>query len=133
MAFVHGKGTVVKLNSVDLSAFTDNTAFSAAADEHDVTTYGATGHVAAGGLTNGSVTLTGTYDDGVTGPGPTISALMGTVTAFEYLPKGTGTGKPKRSCQVLVAGYDETAPVADMIKWTAKLTISGAVSYANQA
>lgn len=128
MAFVHGKGSVVTLAGDDLSAFTNNTAFNRSADSHDTTTYGQTGHTFQGGLTNGTCTLTGIYDDGAAGPEATIVPLIGTVVELVWKPEGDGLGKPIRTCQVLVTGYDETSPVADMVSWSAALQISGAVA-----
>lgn len=136
MAFVHGKDTKVLLNAVDLSAFTNSTAFNRTADSHDTTTYGQTGHTFQGGLTNGTVTLTGSYDDAAAAtPAVVLSGLLvaGTITTFLFQPKGLGAGKPQRSCSVQVTGYDETSPVADMITWSATLQISGAVNSTAQA
>lgn len=123
MAFIHGKGTVVTLDSDDLSAFANNVAFNRSADSHDTTTFGRTAHVFQGGLKNGTATITGVYDDGVSGPEAIISPLIGTVVELVYKPEGTGTGKPIRTVDVLVTGYDETAPVADMITWSASLQL----------
>lgn len=128
MAFVHGKNSEVSLNAVDLSAFVNNTAFNRSADSHDTTTYGQTGHTFQGGLTNGTCTLTGIYDDGTAGPEVTIVPLIGTVVELIWKPEGTGTGRPIRTVDVLVTGYDETSPVADMIAWSATLQLSGAVA-----
>lgn len=136
MAFVHGKNTKVTLNSVDLSAFTNNTAFNRTADSHDVTTYGQNGHVFAAGLTNGTVTISGTFDAAATStPAVTIGGLLaaGTEVEFSFQPNGTGSGKPERTCNVIVTGYDETAPVADMVTWSATLQINGAVDITAQS
>jgi hypothetical protein len=42
-------------------------------------------------------------------------------------------GKPQRSATVLVKSYNQSAPVADIVRWTAELTISGTVSNTAQA
>jgi len=52
---------------------------------------------------------------------------------FKYRPEGVGTGKPESTCNVVVDGYKESVPVADMISWEASLTISGGVTTAAQA
>jgi hypothetical protein len=132
MAFIHGKNTVVMLNSVDLSTFTNNTQSSSTADSHDVTCYGATAHVYFGGLLDGKFTISGTYDDGASGPRATIIALIGTVVNFKVRPKGTGSGLAQTSLNVLVTSYQETAPVADMVTWQAELQAAGAPSYTVQ-
>jgi hypothetical protein len=127
MAFVHGKGTVHTLNAVDLSAFATEVDWTQTADKHDVTTFGATAHAYQGGLLDGTATLKGVYDNGATGPGKTIRPLIGTVVALVYEPEGIATTKPVHTVNVLVTSYDETAPVADMIKWTCQLQFTGPV------
>lgn len=124
MAFQHGKSAVVKLNSVDLSAFSTDIKVTRTADSHDVTTFGKSAHVYKGGLLDGDVTISGIYDTGTSGPRKTIEPLIGTTTAFLYQPEGTGSTKPQDSVTVLVASYEETTPVADMISWSVKLQMS---------
>lgn len=129
----HGKLTVVKLNAADISAFTNQTTFERAADEHESTCYGVDDKEVAGGLLGGKVTISGKYVTGVSGPATVIEPLLGTKVAFVYQAEGTGTTKPQRSCTVLVKSYNQSAPVADIIRWTAELTISGAVDDTPQA
>ena len=125
MAFVHGKGTSITVDSVDLSDFTNNVAKKRSADSHDTTTFGQDGHTYQGGLTDGTYTLTGTYDGGASStPRDTLEGNLGSVVTFIYQQE-TGTGKPKSTGSVLMTAYEETAPVADMITWSATLQISG--------
>lgn len=133
MAFVHGKGTSFTVGTTDLSAFISNVAEKRSADSHDTTTFGQTGHTYQGGLTDGTYTLTGTYDDGASAtPKVIIEADLGTVVAFIYEEK-VASGKSKTTGNVLVTAYEETAPVADMITWSATLQISGAVTVGSQS
>jgi hypothetical protein len=133
MAKKHGKDTVVKLNSVDLSAFCNSSEFTRSADSHDTTTYGADDHAYDGGLGDAKVTIGGLYDDGATGPRATIEPLIGTKVTFIRQPEGTGPGLAQDSCTVLVTSYVETSPVADMVTWSAELQVSGAVDSTDQA
>lgn len=128
MAFIHGKGTVHTLNAVDLSAFATEVDWTQTADKHDVTTFGAAAHAYQGGLLDGTATIKGIYDTGTTGPGKTIRPLIGTVVTLVYEPEGVLTGKPVHTVSVLVTSFAETAPVADMIKWTCQVQFSGAVA-----
>jgi hypothetical protein len=128
MAFVHGKNTVVKLNGVDLSQYTNTSEVNPDADEHDVTGYGAAGHAYQGGLLNGKITMGGTYASGGTGPRSVIMPLVGTNVAFIRQPEGAGAGKPQDAATVHVKSYVETNPVADMIKWSCELTVSGVIT-----
>lgn len=133
MAFVHGKNTYISLNSVDLSAFTNQSEFGREADTHDVTCYGKNDHVFKGGLGLGEATISGVYDDGTSGPRDTIEPLIGTNVTLVRRPEGTGSGKPEDSVNVVVRRYVETSPVADMVAWSATLQLSDAVTSTNQA
>lgn len=133
MAFVHGKNTVVTLNAVDLSAYTDASELTRSADIHDVTTYGKNSHVKVGGLLDGKGSLSGTYDSAVGGPRATIEPLIGTNVTLIRKPEGTGTGKPQDSVSVVVGEYTETNPVADMVKWSVSLELSDEVTTTTQA
>lgn len=132
MAFVHGKGAVVTIDGDDMSAFANNITFNRSADSHDVTTFGKSFHVFAGGLGNGTAEITGIYDDSATGPRTTIEPLIGTVVSLVYKPEGTGSTKPMDTVNVLVTAYEETVPVADMISWSCKLQLSDTVTTADQ-
>jgi len=133
MAFVHGKNTYVSLNAVDLSAYTNSSELSRGADSHDTTTYGQTAHTFAGGLLNHSASMEGIYDNTASvGPRAAIVALVGTNVTMVRRPEGTGVGKPQDSATVLVQEYVETSPVADMVKWSVKLQVSGAITATTQ-
>jgi len=131
--FIHGKGTFISLNAVNLSTFTDASELERNADKHDVTTYGKDDHVYQGGLGDGKASMSGTYDNGVAGPRATIEPLVGTVVTLIRRPEGTGSGKPQDSVSVLVEKYVETNPVAGMVAWSAELQPSDAVNSTPQA
>jgi hypothetical protein len=134
MAFVHGKGTFISLDAKDLSAFTDSSELNRSADSHDVTTYGKNAHVYQGGLKDGKASMSGTYDNtAVTGPRAVIMPLLGTVVPLIRQTEGTGSGKPQDAVDVLVTGYVETNPVADMVKWSCEMVLSDDVDTAAQA
>lgn len=132
MAFIHGKNTYVSLNSTDLSSFTKTTTYNRSSDSHDVTTYGKSSHVYAGGLLDGTVTLEGVYDDGATSPREVIRPILGTVVTFVFRPEGTGSGKPQDTMSVLVTAYNESNPVDDMVQWTCELQMSDTVTVTGQ-
>jgi len=133
MSFVHGKDTYISLDGDDLSAFTNTSDLTRGADEHDVTCYGKQDHVVTGGLGKGQASMGGIYDNTATGPRAVIEPLIGTVVDLVRRPAGTGSGKPQDSVDVLVLEYVETNPVADMVSWTCKFTLSDAVTTTAQA
>jgi hypothetical protein len=128
MTFVHGKGTYISLNGVDLSAYVTTSQIERNSDKHDVTTYGQTTHVYNGGLTDGTATMSGVYDNGASGPRASIKALIGQTCTLVRRPDGTGSGKAQDSVTVLVEKYVETNPVADMVTWSCDMQLSGAIT-----
>lgn len=139
MTAKHGKTTSTVINSLNISPHTRNCEWKRTGDTHDVTGYKAddtdTSKVYINGLTDGTATISGTYDtDATTGPAKVLEPLIGgAAVEFEYAVEGLGTGKPMRTCNVLVSSYNETAPVADIVTWTADLQITGPVAITAQA
>lgn len=127
MAFVHGKGTVVSLNGATISGYSTSIEFTRSADSHDTTTFGKNSKVYAAGLKDGTAKLQGIYDStAVTGPGALMRPLVGAAAVtLVFRPEGTGSGKPEGEVSVLVTEFAESAPVADMITWTASLQFTG--------
>lgn len=133
MALQHGKNTVVTLDGDSLTAYSNNSQLEFTADSHDVTTYGKNAHVFAGGLKNGTATISGFYDTtAMTGPRAVIKPLVGTVVELIHQPEGAGSGKPQDKVDVLVTKYSQTHPVADMVTWTVDLQFSDDVDSAAQ-
>jgi len=132
--FVHGKDTVITLDTKDLSAFTNTSELSQSADSHDVTTYGKNSHVFSGGLKGGTATMGGIYDNTAsTGPKAVIQPLLGQVVELVRQPEGVGTGKPTDTASVVVTSYKETNPVADMVTWACEMQLSDDVVTTTQA
>lgn len=132
--FVHGKSTFISLDGDNLSTFTTTSDLDRKADSHDVTTYGKNAHVFAGGLLTGEASMAGIYDNTAgTGPRGVIRPLVGQVVELIRQPEGTGTGKPQDKVDVLVTGYKETAPVADMVTWECTMQLSDDVDSTAQA
>jgi hypothetical protein len=134
MAFIHGKNTFVSLDGDDLSAFANQSELARMGDSHDVTTFGQDSHVKQGGLLDGTSTMSGVYDNtAATGPRAVIAPLIGTVVPFIRQPEGTGASLPQDSVDVLVTGYTETNPVADMVTWSVEMELSGDVDSTAQS
>ena len=130
---VLGADSVILLNAADITQFVDSITFTESVDSLDITTHGNDGHRKRGGLTGGTIAIGGVYDTTASGPNDVLKPLLGTVVAFDWRPEGTGSGKPKRTGNVLVQQYVDTSPVADIVRWTLALEIDGDVTDANQA
>lgn len=133
MTFIHAKNTYISVDASDISAFVDASELDRSADIHDVTTYGKNAHVKVGGLLDGKGSMSGTYDSGATGPKAVLEPLLGTVVPIVRRPEGTGMGKPETTVDAVIGRYVETAPVADMIKWSCELELSDDAVQAAQA
>lgn len=114
-----------------LSTWINSTDFNPEQDVHDDTTYGQTGHTYRGGLTNGTITISGLWDKTVsTGPDVTLTGLLAKKTPvdFEFGPEGATSGDVKKSGMCVLQSYSTSAPVADLVTFTATFQISGAVT-----
>ena len=135
MAFKHGKDTFVSINGSDISAFTNNTTFGDETDTHDTTCYGNVRKTYQSGLGDGTITISGVYDDGATGPRAVLKPLKATGAAvtFIYRPEGTGAGRAQSSVSVIVKTFNESSPVADNVTWTSELQMTGLLNETDQA
>ena len=132
MAFQHGRDTYVSIAGSDLSAFSNASELTRTGDKHDVTTYGKDDYVYSTGLRGGSFKVSGVYDTTLAGPRAILNPLVGTLVAVIRRTEGTGSGLPQDSFQATLDKYAESNPVADMVTWSADLTISDAVDYTPQ-
>ena len=122
---MQGKKTVVFLNSVDLTSYSNNSQLELSADSHDITVYGQDQHAFEGGLQNGQLTVSGFYDTTASvGPRAVIRSIIGQKVPFIHRPEGTGSGLPQDSGLCVVTKYTQTHPVADMVTWSVDLQLS---------
>lgn len=134
MAFRHGKDTVISIGGTDYSAFISDSTFNTSQDTHDVTAYGDSGHEYIVGLTDGTFSCSGHYDNGATGtPAVDFPGFGATAQTILVQPEGAGTGNAQRSFSAVLTSYEEGMPVDDKISWSADFQISGAVTYTDQA
>jgi hypothetical protein len=128
MAFRHGRHAKVKINSVDLSAFSDEAEISLENDTAETTTFGNAWKRHIPGLNGAGLTLSGDYDPTAsTGPAAVLTALIGD-DAFpvEYYPGGEVAGQIKHAFNALLTAYSESSPVGDKITFSASLIADGA-------
>lgn len=119
-------------NTKDVSPYLTDVSFERDNDTHDVTTFGSTAHSYIAGLVDGKITLNGLWDKTTLVGTQTVfnAAIGGTAAgyAFIYGPEGSTTGNVKYSGTAVVESYSESAPVADIVKVSVTLRISGAVT-----
>lgn len=134
MTFVHGKDTVLTIDGDDISIYTNSSSWEDSSDKHDVSCYGAERKAYAYGLGDGTLSMEGVYDNTAAGPKAILEGIKdaGALVTLIRRPEGTGSGLPQESVSVLVEKYTETNPVADMIKWTCDLQMSGTITRTTQ-
>lgn len=122
MGTAKSKFLVVLINSVDISQFCDSSEHHKKAEVVKTTGYGKNAHTKEGTLLDGNGSVGGTYDTSlVAGPRAIFNALVGQTVPYIRRPEGTGAGKPQDLVNVVVGEYVETAPVADVVRWTCAL------------
>lgn len=134
MATATSKRLFVSLNGTDISQYCDTSEHHKKPDVVDITTYGNDAHVKEGTLLDGEGSIGGIYDtSAVSGPRALMNALIGQTVTYVRRPEGTGSGKPQDSVLVVVGEYVETAPVADVVRWTLALNYSDDIDSTPQA
>lgn len=134
---IHGKDSYFAIEDSaastlrNISPYVNSVEFSQANDNHDDTTFGAEGHTFRNGLTNGTITVQGLWDDTAsTGSHTVIQSLVGIEVSvgFEFGPEGNATGAVKLSGECVLSDYSQSAPVADLVSFSATFQISGGVT-----
>lgn len=123
----HGSSTIITVNALDISLSSNTSSYTRTGDSHDLTTYGALGHIPGGGLRGDKFTCGGVYEviATATSPKKVLQPLVLTTTTVVRKPEGTGVGKPTETFTALLKSYVETSPVADYISWSAEFEVSG--------
>jgi len=136
MAFTHGKGAVFKLDNAAgtlqiLTAFLDSVDLNNTVDVSETTTMGAEAKTYVSAQSDATLTISGKFDGTAsTGPHVILSGLIGleTTSSFEYGPEGSTTGKQKLLGECFLTSYTVSAPVGDMVTFSADLQVTGAVT-----
>jgi hypothetical protein len=129
VATSHGRLTKITVATKDISPYCKTSNYEMAADVHDTSGYGATNKRKAGGLKDGKFTCGGTYDNtALVGPRIVLHGQEGNTLAIVRNVEGTGTGKPNDAFNAVLAKYNESNPVDDMVTWSADFEIDGPVT-----
>ena len=129
----HGRLTVLKVNALDVSQATKTSTFSGSADVHVTSGYGVTNHTKVGGIKDGKFTASGSYDVGtVTGTAIAMEGQEGVTQPLIRQIQGAGTGKPQEVFSGVLAKFDVSDPVDDIVTWAAEWEVTGPVNRAVQ-
>lgn len=130
--FRHGKATVFKIDNAsasltDISNTLTDVTFPQKVDTAETTAFGASAKSYIVGLTDGTISLSGTFDATVDG---VLAGVVGFATAlnWNYGPEGSTAGYVKYSGLGYVTSYQKSGTVGDVVKYTAEIQITGAVT-----
>jgi len=131
MARVHGKDSHITINSVDLSAYCDSVTFNDGTEVGETTGMGQESKSYIAGLDDATLSLSGRWDStATTGPNAVLTAIKAGKVAvtFEFGPEGSANGAIKKSGSVLITAYNTSAPVGDIVAFTAEFQVTGDVT-----
>ena len=136
MAFVHGKGAAFKIDNAGgtlqtLTSYLDSIDFSNSVDTAETTTMGAEAKTFLSGQSDATFSISGKYDStATTGPDDILNGLIGleTTSSFEIGPEGAATGKAKYSGECFLTSYVVSAPVGDVVTFTADFQVTGTIT-----
>lgn len=133
VAPTHGRLTILLVATKDISLATKTSTFSGSADVHDTTGYTLANRTKVGGLIDGKFTASGLYDlTAVTGTPVALEGKEGVTQAIDRKVAGTGTGKPHEVFSAVLAKFDVSDPVDDIVTWSAEWEVTGVVDRTTQ-
>jgi hypothetical protein len=132
MAFSAGKNASFQItdsgaSNRDISAYVKDVKHNFDVGMADTTTLGASAKTFIPTLKDGKLTLSGLWDPTLDGY---LAPLVGFATASTFIfgPAGTTSGYVKYTGSAFVMSYEVSAPVGDVVTWSATIQCTGAVS-----
>ena len=113
----------------DLSANCTSVSLPASVDTADSTNFGDSNKTFVPGLIDHTVSIEGHFDSATNLSDATLSSLVGyaDTATIEFAPDNTG-GQGKYTMEGILNSYEISAPVADIVTFSASFQISGAVT-----
>ncbi len=134
MAMIRGgKGKVLVDNAagthVDLTPWIDSITWGdRTKGTLETTVFGQGNKTFKGALGEGAVSITGKFDAVAGGPDAVLEALLDIEDPLtvEYQPEGGGAGKPFKRVEAILTTYSASAPVGEIVTFSATWQASGA-------
>ncbi len=137
MAKYHGKDCYFGMEDSaattirDIGVYCDSIEIDRSTGMADSTTIGLEDKTFLSGLSEATISLSGKYDDTATsGVDVVLSGNVGNDVSvgFEFGPAGNATGKLKLTGECYVSKYQVSAPLEGVVKFSASLQVTGAVT-----
>jgi hypothetical protein len=130
--FRHGKSTVFKVDNsggtlTDISNTLTDVTFPQTVETAETTSFGSSAKAYIVGLTDSTVSISGTYDATVDAH---LAAILGQAASvsFEYGPEGSTSTYVKYSGEAYLTSYEKSGSVGDAVKFSAEFQVTGAVT-----
>lgn len=140
MAFVHGKKALFKIDNssgtpVDISAFLEEIGLPRSVETAETTTFGNDAKTYITGLSDATVSLSGKFDSAnASAVDPVLAGILGqaaTVSwAYRTNSASVSATNPEYQGEGILTSYEITAPVGDVVTFSAELQVTGAITRA---
>lgn len=134
MAFRHGKNSSFKVDNsggtlTDISAYLTDVSLPRSIETAETTTFGVTGGAKTYvvGLNDSTISISGRFDSTVDAHLVGILGQEASVS-FEYGPEGTTSTRVKFTGECYLTAYEVSAPVGDVVAFTASFQVTGPVT-----
>ena len=132
MAFVHGSGSVFKLDNsagtlTDLSAYITSVGLPREVDTHETTVFGKTAKTYIIGLTDATIPLEGKWDATLDAHMNGLVGKTASVT-YEIGVEGSATGKVRYTGEAFLSSYEIGDPVDGEVTWSGELQCSDTIT-----
>ena len=130
--FRHGKSTVFKVDNsggtlTDISNTLTDVTFPQTIETAETTSFGSNAKTYIVGLTDSTVSISGTWDATVDAH---LAGIVGQAASvsFEYGPEGSTSTYIKYSGECYLTSYEKSGSVGDAVKFSAEFQVTGAVT-----
>lgn len=130
--FRHGKSTAFKVDNssgtlTDISNTLTDVTFPQTIETAETTAFGASAKTYIVGLTDSTISVSGTWDATVDAH---LAGILGQTASvsFEYGPEGTTSTYIKYSGECYLTSYEKSGSVGDAVKYSAEFQVTGAVT-----
>lgn len=130
--FRHGKSAAFKVDNAagtltDISNVLNEVTMPRSIETGETTAFGSSAKSYVGGLSDSTISISGTYDATVDAH---LAAIVGAADLldFEYGPEGTTSTRIKFTGTCIMTSYEVGSPVGDVVTFSAEFQVSGAIT-----
>ena len=131
-SFRHGRNTVVLFGSLNASPFLNEASMSRSIETGETTAFGDSNKTYIVGLADGTVSLSGMFDNSADGLDAQVDANTAQANRiFTIMPAGSLSGSPAQLIQGQLTSYEVTPAVGDVVTVSAEIQASGSLGSIN--